>query len=574
MKQTIIVIPLFLLLLVILYLFIPVFPGKTPHEAFISADAQMVATQYDLQDRVSEFVASPLGETLANLRYEVIGRELGFTEQEISNFLQLKDELLNTYQDPLIQTLTGREITVALLPIKREDDLNIVEQLLDHLLFVSRPSHHARLMDLASWLVSDDDAVSTARYGKHSITRFDLEENRRVSVARVEDLLILSFNEQLLRQGLDIYDGDQDSLLQNEDYQGMIDQFEGGSFIGYLNFQGLTELVNRVIVTAPDSDGSASLLNDSTFEHYQSGLFGAWREEDRIIDKALITLNPEMLDQQSKSLVFVEQGVPDSYARVPSDTVIYHWSNRFNSKALLDLLDRDQSKNDAAEIAKLTSQLEKITGLTAAQLLALFEGDFTLAVSALNKNQLVPLPRFLLSATSTDMEELKEVVNKLISHYAIPVRRSTIGTTEVISWGGIIGIGSVLPALSLTENELIISSNGEQINSYIRQDLQQSLADQETFKELSADLLKPSTTITYTNFAQTTRMLQEMVSWGGTMLALKDRELARKSKVLIDELINPLLEGMAMYSIIGSRQYHEQNSIIFESHTLLDDGRE
>jgi hypothetical protein len=67
-------------------------------------------------------------------------------------------------------------------------------------------------------------------------------------------------------------------------------------------------------------------------------------------------------------------------------------------------------------------------------------------------------------------------------------------------------------------------------------------------------------------------MLREMVTWGGTMLAIKDKELARKSKVLIDELINPLLEGLAMYSIVGSRKYQEGGTIVFESFTNLDNG--
>ena len=56
------------------------------------------------------------------------------------------------------------------------------------------------------------------------------------------------------------------------------------------------------------------------------------------------------------------------------------------------------------------------------------------------------------------------------------------------------------------------------------------------------------------------------------MLAIKDRELARKSKVLIDDLVNPVLEGLAMYSIIGSRKHHEGNTIVFESFTHLDNG--
>ena len=91
---------------------------------------------------------------------------------------------------------------------------------------------------------------------------------------------------------------------------------------------------------------------------------------------------------------------------------------------------------------------------------------------------------------------------------------------------------------------------------------------------MGSKILKPSHSISYLDFARTTEMMQELVSWGGTMLAIKDRELARKSKVLIDDLINPLLEGLAMYSVIGSRKYHEGSTIVFESYTNLDHGHQ
>ena len=138
----------------------------------------------------------------------------------------------------------------------------------------------------------------------------------------------------------------------------------------------------------------------------------------------------------------------------------------------------------------------------------------------------------------------------------------------------IIGIGSVLPALSFSDDAVIVSSNSAQIRNYIGPERKKSLAESPTFMEMGQDVLKPSQSISYLDFARTTEMTQELVSWGGTMLAIKDRELARKSKVLIDDLINPLLEGLAMYSIIGHRKYYEGNTIVFESFTRLDNGTE
>lgn len=66
-------------------------------------------------------------------------------------------------------------------------------------------------------------------------------------------------------------------------------------------------------------------------------------------------------------------------------------------------------------------------------------------------------------------------------------------------------------------------------------------------------------------------MLKELINWGGTIIGIEDRKAARKSKVVINQLINPLLDGLAMYSQIGTRRYTENNIIYIESTTLIDE---
>lgn len=573
MKQAIIVVPLFLLLLAILYLFIPVFPDRVSHESFISGDAHIVISQYDLQDRIAELGSSPLGRTIADLRYEVVGREMGLSDDEIRRFLKLKDDIKKNYQNPLVQMLVGKEVSIALLPFSDHEALDFVEQITDHLLVISRPSQNARLMDVATWAISSDERIATVRYGTHTITRFSLEDARRLSVARVRDVVVMSLNEKVLRQSLDLYDGDRQGLRESEEYQSKIDHFDGASFVGYFNFAGLPDLVNRAIQESPSDNERLLLIDKEKVEAYQSAIFGAWSEENTIIDKAVISFDPKLLDEQPNSKMLSKAGLPQSFKRVSQDTIIYHWSNQFSPKTILGMLGQDPSLSGATE-TQFVGELSKITGLTADQLFDLFDNDLTLAVRGINEDQLVPMPRFLLSVKSEDVEKLKKVVDSLIDHYSIPVRRSSLGDTNIISWGGIIGIGSILPTLSFTDDSAIISSNRQQIKNYVAPDGIQSLADLESFQAMSTALLKPSHSFTYVDFAQTADMLQEMVSWGGTMLAIKDKELARKSKVLIDDLINPLLEGLSMYSIIGSRKYLEGNTIILESITKIDNGNQ
>ncbi len=571
MKQVIIVVPLFLLLLAILYLFTPVFPEKIAHESFIRADAALVLTQYDLKERINEFKTSPLGLTIAQLDYDRIGYELGFSGADIEQGRELVEEVIDGYENPLVQTLIGSEFSLAMWPFTLNGSSDVGEQLLNHLLLVCRPSKDARLLDFAAWSGIVGGNTSRLRYGNHSIVRLHLENDQRLSMARVKHIIVMSLNEHILRNSLDLYDNKEGGLLDNNEYRANIDRFDGASFIGYVDFVDLFDSINQASqILAVDED--YELFDQDRLPQYRTGLFGAWRDEDGIYDKAVLSFDPDTVGPRTQALLARELSEPSDYRKLSRDTIIYHWTNQFDAGVLLDYLDESMHQPGKDDQQELTDQIRSVTGLSAEQIVNLFGNDLTLAIRTLDPKQLVPLPRFLLSIKSRDSSRLKKVVDDLIAHFNVPVQRKMMGQTELITWGGVAGIGAVLPSLLFGPESIIISSNRQQIRRFLGTDRKRSLTETAEFQQIRPQFMQPSHSATYMDVAKTTQMLQEMISWGGTMLAIKDRELARKSKILIDELIHPLLDGLAMYSVIGSRKYIEGPNIIYESRTIIDDG--
>ncbi len=571
MKQAIIVVPLFFLLLAIIYLFTPVFPEKLTHETFIRGDAPIVLTQYELNERVEELKSSPLGQNISQLNYDRIAAELGFSDADVSEWRRLVAEVIDAYQNPITQALIGTEFSLAMWPFTLDPAGNVGVQIQNHLLLVSRPGKDPRLLDLAAWTGIGGNSTSKINYGKHTIIRINLENDQRLSVVRVKNHIVMSLNEQVLRSSLDLYDNKQGGLLDNKTYQTNIGRFSGASFIGYIDFAYLFNSINqasRVIV----QDEDYALIDEDQVQHYRSGLFGAWRDESGIVDKAVISFDPDQIDQRTKTLLERELSTPSDYKKLSRDTIIYHWTNQFDAGVLLDYLDESAQQQDGTEQQQLIDQIAEVSGLSLEQIIDLFGNDLTLAVRALDDQQLVPLPRFLLSVKSSDAARLKKVADTLIDYFAIPVQRKMMGQTELITWGGVAGIGAVLPSLLFGPESVIISSNRQQIRRFLGSERKQGLSETEKFKLMSPHIMLPSHAVTFLDFARTTRMLQEMISWGGTMLALKDRELAGKSKILIDELIHPLLDGLAMYSAIGSRKYIDGATIVYESRTLIEHG--
>ncbi len=576
MRNLIILVPLFFVLLVILYLFTPVFPGKIAHEAFVDEDARFFVTQYDLEKRLDELIQSPIGQALGGLDLDTIGRELGLSQDQTSRMLYLRQEIARGFEDPLLRELFGSEASVALFDFTPTEEEPLESQIIEHLLFISRPQHSARLMDFAGWFGLGEEKVNESRYGGHAIKRFDLETGSRISAVRVKNLLVFSFNEQLLRHSLDIYDTQRQSLQDTADYSKMKMSFAGATIFCYLNLSDIDGQVMQTAATAalPSFlDHSLSLAEIDYLSGYRAGYFGAWKEDDTIVDRAVISFDPELLQKQPHRHLAVDPSLPDSFRRVSGDTIFYYWTNNFDLKRTLAML--TGTDGSAAQIDATLAGLAQITGITPEHLTELIDSEVTIGVKGIGKNQLVPLPLFLLVLKSSDMDTLQSAVKKLISHFQIPTREKSVGGAEVITWGGMVGMGTVQPSLSFIDDSLIISSSRTQINEYLHlQEGEEGLAQNSSFMQLEENLIQPSNFITYLDFGETITNVKKMVNWGATMLAIKDRETARRSKVLSEQLVYPLLDGLAMYSVIGSRKYSAGDTIVFESTTLLEHGQE
>lgn len=574
MKKLIIVVFLALLVVAGLYIYLPETDVERSYREFIPDDVLAVVTQYELEKRIDEFKTSPLGTALDNLEYELIARELNIPAEDLESFLEAKQQAENVTDNSLFKALFGAEVTCALMPFTYRSNVPMQEQLLDNLLIISRPKHGAKLVDFASWIDFSTQTVSKRRYGSHTITRYDLEDGRRISGIRKGDLLVMSFNETVLTKGLDVHDKDALGLDGVEDYSNHIDRFTGATLIAYTNFQNITDLIDTAAQHSMAEDASITYDKDA-ISGYRTGLFGAWRHDDRIIDRAIITISPENLDELKRDRLQADPREPVSYQNVGSDTILYHWTNQFNSSYLMEIAGASEFEPGKQENHPL-QQIQTISGLSVEQIAGLFTGDLTFTVNELENDQLVPLPQFLLELGISDMEQLRSSVDRAIEYFSIPVRRKRIGEEgELVTWGGIVGIGSVLPAFAFHGDSLIISSNRERIRMFISDGGEkESLSEKDVFNSVSEELLKPSNTVTFVEFSKVADTLKEMASWGGTMIAIKDRELARKSKILIDELVNPVLDGLSMYKVIASRKFIEDGIINFESQTILEYGKQ
>ena len=567
MRQTITVLFIFVFFLFIIAYFPADFSNRLQPERFVAEDVLVFSKQYNFIDRIQEFKTTPLAEAFLGIDYTMLSETLGMVKIDTASVKKWQEELDAVIEHPLMSEVFGKEFSIALFPKLNEGGFWPETDLLSHCLIIARPHHHARIIELFSDLIDHSYGVTDAKFGGYVIKRIPVEDFGIISFARVKDLILLSFDERILRKSLDVYDTDSSLVSNSHEYDQMSSSLVDCSSVTYIN-------VGTVIQSLDDtfSETKHRQINDtlrqslSKFEGYESLIIGNWNRQDALEQKAILTYNPAELQKEYRELFNVRPTRTDTHAWINGDTIWYYWTNILRPQALLDMYHSNIVQPANLENKSLINDISSITGVPVKELLSLVENDVVVALKDSSHDHFIPIPQLLVAIKTNNSEKLLQVIQTLIRHYNIPLTKQSIEGMTHYLWGGVIPAGDLQPGFSVTPDYIVLSSNRQQIKEFIRKGQGiQTLNLKPAFKAVDIGLTERNNSINFIDFTQLTSLFKEMISWVGTMIAIQDRETAKRSKRLIDEIINPVLDGMAMYSTIGIRSYTDTDRLIIES---------
>ena len=572
MRQIFIVAPLIVLLFFILYMFTPGPSRVTPPELFLPPDSILVVTQHQLEKRVKEFTASRLGKAVGSIDFQALADDLQVPGIAGDQAASIREELIRTFNDPLFNIIFGKEVTVGLFPFDLDISRDLPPQILENTLIICRPRHNAKLLDVLGSLVVEQDRIEEAQYGAHLIKRIPLEDQRTLAAVRVEDMFLFSLNERQLRTSLDRYDSGENNLEHSSGYKEYRERFADASLFAYVSVSEFGELISDAIPEAQGGRYQRTLDQMVVDGAYQALFFGAWRKQDTILEKVVIKFDEELLDKGTGTYLTASDESGATLSRVGEDSILYYWNSQFDLRPLLKQVAARQGGQRSGETGNGKARTDTFPGISGEQVERLANNDLTIVFKPIPTSQFVPIPHAMLAMRNQYPENLRSLVRTLIKRYRIPTRDVNINDVSGLSWGSLLGGGGLQPTLLFVDDYLVLTTNLQQAEEFTGGvSKEDSLLTSELFNRVGQDLVGDNQSIGFFNVSEITVMLKELISWGGTMIAIKDRDMARKSKILIDRLINPLLDGISMYSIVGTRKYMEDNLIIFESTTAIED---
>lgn len=535
----------------------------------LPADVMLYAEQHDFVEMYEAFSESRLGRVLSRIDYVNIAIELDGDKDSVTDALTVWKEIHKLILEPGFNQLLGKEFALALFPMPGftpEDPAKILEE---RLLLIARPRHDAKLLQFLASYITKDIEQATVQYGSHTITRYKLDERYTLSTATVAGLVLAAFDERLVRKSLHTYDTQSNTLAKSTKFQRLQKNFEGAALFNYFSLTPLKKQGQIIVEKLPEDDQKEFHELLEQWNGWEAGAYGAWSQDGLIRERLEILYEPQKLDKDVARLFTTKPEENNTLNMVPADSLFYYWGNSLNLPLIFDMYNELLMGQHHEMFDLLQQELQDLVGMRLEDILALTANECGIIVEEV-ADEGVPLPKVLVMLELKDTEKFLQVFHRLLKEADIPITRSVFENHEISYWG-IAPQDGLQPAFTMSGNYLLLSNSRNLVKQVIQ--LQKTptdtLVNNPELKELQQVLKRNNNSTTYMHIALMADAFETLATWAGGMAVLQGPDTAHKVKVVVDDLVLPLLDGVAMYTRLASRTEVMERRIVVESSILV-----
>ena len=571
-----------------LYFLVTAWTGKGTAADFLPVDILVTVEQRDLGKLMDDFTDSPLGRAVAGLDYVKMATDLELSPEEIAQIREGRKQLEQFLGSQVFKEFFGRQFTLALLPFPEPVLDAPAKMMANSLLFIARPRHNADILDLLTTFFAKELEQTSLQHGKYSLKQYRIEEGMSVTVATVGGYVIAAFDEQLVQASLDRYDNKQESLAGNKEYQRLRHEFLDADLFTYISIPALYDQASRWVNDLDQHDKENVQKTIDQWKGWDGLAYGAWKEKGDLRDKAVILFTKEKLDPLVARMCAVQPGENKTLSMVPADILGYYWTNTWDLQGIWEMFVREMT-DSMEQVEAIEQNVKTSTGVEIKQLLSMFGSEAVLLLKEVATDGFIPLPNGAIFVKIAKEDEFVEMLEPLLAKANIPTLAEDYKGVKLVSWGVSLHPG-LQPVYALHQGYLILASTMDLVKEIIDSPagyqkrsetaggdagsgIGGALVNDGSFQRinegLEQGLSEANNSVSFVRFSSLLQMMKDLASWGGVMLSMQDRESALKSTVVLEQLILPLLDGMAMYDVIGARSVILDDSIVLESTTIL-----
>lgn len=542
--------------------------GARDMAKFIPDKALVYFEQHHGSLALREFTRSPLGKKIATIDFLKTGKKISLPdsmllpiEEGLSVYTAIKD-------NKLLHEIFGNNFAIAILsPVESQQYSDVKDYLKENTLVVANPKHSAEDLPFLAERYSsyvEMYSISSAQYGNHHIKRIHLQ-GQFFSLVTIEGIFIMSLSEKQLRRCIDIYDAELPSLANNKDFSAMKKSFKMPDRFFYLPVDDARKFVAET-VTDLAFPGKVLFLKELAttvgFTHFG---YGSWNNGKSVIDKVLVQYKSDEVNSVVRNYINAAPIHCSMLSLTTENPMAFYWSNTLKLKDFLRYFDKN--KELAPHIEELWATVASITGKNAEEIFSFLGEEISLVLEPGVQDEFFAVPLGMVFLRIKNVPELRTVMEQMIDAYDLPITVKAYGQIRYSYWTPSPQDG-LQPLYGFWEDVFFFGNSPKLLEMIVdRKTDDLSLLDNAAIKILDPGFTGKNNSITYLNNVELLKVVQRWLGLLGMTLAIEDRETAYKVHTVLNEIINPLLDGISMYEKSSTRSFFTPEKVVIDSIT-------
>ncbi len=553
------------------YYFTPLATSQDTAADFLPEDVLLVVEQKNLDTLLDGFKVSPLGKAIVGMDIVKIATDLGGDADSVAKLGDLRRDLEAFLASPLFHEFFGQNFALALLPMADIKETPPEKAMASSLICIAKPKRNSEFLQMLGSMFAGKIETETIKHGKHKLQQYHLSSETILTVASSSGYIIAAFDDKAVRLSLDRNDRKEKTLALSPEYMRLHQEFTGADFFSFVATPALHQQFLRLIEgfdAGQKEEMEKALL---PLQGWQGMAFGAWQENGGRRDKGLILFDPQKLDPLLAKLLTIPPADNRTIAMMPADIMGYYWSNSVDMRIFWESFAREMGKS-GAQIKDLEQGIKNATGLELQEIFSMFGSEAVLVLKDILTTGLVPLPNGAIFLQLEKEKEFMALMQVQLAKNGIPTRSEEYKGATL----NILDISlhpNLQPVFVTHKGYLVMATTIGLAKAIVDSDDGQGFVSSAGFEQanqaLEQGLTKASNSTSFVEISSVVTMLKEMVKWGGVILALQEPEAARQAKVISDQIVLPLLDGLSGYKEVAARSEMRGDTILLESATVF-----
>jgi hypothetical protein len=544
---------------------------------FIPSDALCFIEQYNGMKVARKWSRSPLAKHLGSIDFHRLAHDLNLDDAYAETIDDFKKSFKQITESKLANSLLAKHLGMALLtPLDRLRAEDKIEDVLaDNLLFICEPQYSSTVLSIiGETYVSQDKhyKLTTTQYGNHAIKRISLGK-RRLSLVSIDGYFLIAPNERQLRKAIDAFDGDLQPLHNFPPFRKCVKRLRGAQRIFYCNIEQARAAVEEII--AVNHYPLRKLLQKelATLTGFDGIAYGNWPlSKDIFAEKVITHFDQQRISPLVEKYLLTKPEKSKLYSYATKDPMFYYWSNTINLKHLLPYLQGEGKSRE--QFRSIEQQIKSNCGKSIEEIIAMLGSQASLHIARGSPGSSLRVPRAMLFFESPNAAELKTIAAKLCNAFRIGLTDKEYRQVHYKYWS--LAPEDGLKPIFGTWNNLFFLGN----SSVLLEDMVDyhqagnALSVDAAYKKIDPGITAKNNSITYLHNTELLELAKQVVQMLSTIVAIEDKTTATRAKIIVNELIIPLLEGAKMYERSMNRSYFTTETVVIESRTKISTPKE